>query len=135
VCSTTGSAGWAPDEPRTNLGGDEWANEWPKNAAWDFVALRRAHDAVYWLTWLAALHVVDPDMLVNIEHEDVSLGRIEGLETASAVLLDAAGGPAFPLPRPLIVDPWVDSTSSTKLGSLIKCRAALGRPKTLANCC
>jgi hypothetical protein len=36
------------------------------------------------------LHVVDPDMLVNIEHEDVSLGRIEGLEIASAVLLDAA---------------------------------------------
>ena len=29
-------------------------------------------------------------MLVNIEHEDVSLGRIEGLEIASAVLLDAA---------------------------------------------
>ena len=23
---------------RTNLGGDEWANEWPKNSAWDFVA-------------------------------------------------------------------------------------------------
>ena len=61
-----------PDEPRTNLGGDEWANEWPKDAAWDFVALGRGHDAVYWSTWLAALHVVDPDMLVNIEHEDVS---------------------------------------------------------------
>ena len=29
-------------------------------------------------------------MWVNIEHEDVSLGRIEGLEVASAVLLDAA---------------------------------------------
>ena len=28
-------------------------------------------------------------MLVNIEHEDVSLGRIEGLEVASTVLLDA----------------------------------------------
>jgi len=78
------------DEPRTNLGGDEWANEWPKEAAWEFVALGRGHDAVYWSTWLSALHVVDPDMLVNIEHEDVSLGRIEGLEIASAVLLDAA---------------------------------------------
>jgi hypothetical protein len=29
-------------------------------------------------------------MLVSIEHEDVSLGRIEGLETAAKVLLDAA---------------------------------------------
>ena len=90
ACSTTGSAGSAPDEPRTNLGGDEWANEWPKDAAWDFVALGRGHDAVYWSTWLAALHAVDPDMLVNIEHEDVSLGRIEGLEVAAGVLLDAA---------------------------------------------
>ncbi|MBO1740767.1 sugar phosphate isomerase/epimerase [Leifsonia sp. TF02-11] len=79
-----------PDEPRTNLGGDEWANEWPKNSSWDFVALGRGHDAVYWSTWLAALHVVDPDMLVNIEHEDTSLGRIEGLEVAASVLLDAA---------------------------------------------
>ena len=80
----------SPDEPRTNLGGDEWVNEWPKEAAWDFVALGRGHDAVYWSTWLAALHAVDPDMLVNIEHEDTSLGRIEGLEAASKVLLDAA---------------------------------------------
>ena len=79
-----------PDEPRTNLGGDEWANEWPEDAAWDFVALGRGHDAVYWSTWLSALHAVDPEMLVNIEHEDVSLGRIEGLEVAAGVLLDAA---------------------------------------------
>ena len=79
-----------PEEPRTNLGGDEWANEWPKDAAWDFVALGRGHDAVYWSTWLAALYAIDPDMLVNIEHEDVSLGRIEGLEVAAGVLLDAA---------------------------------------------
>jgi sugar phosphate isomerase/epimerase len=47
-------------------------------------------NAWYWSTWLAALYVVDPDMLVNIEHEDVSLGRIEVLETAAKVLLDAA---------------------------------------------
>ncbi|MGI8458336.1 MAG: sugar phosphate isomerase/epimerase family protein [Propionibacteriaceae bacterium] len=72
----------SPEEPRTNLGGDEWANEWPKDAAWDFVALGRGHDAVYWSTWLSALYAVDPDMWVNIEHEDVSLGRIEGLEIA-----------------------------------------------------
>ena len=45
---------------------------------------------MYWSTWLAALHAVDPDMRVNIEHEDTSLGRIEGLEVATAVLLDAA---------------------------------------------
>lgn len=79
----------SPDEDRTNLGGDEWANEWPKDSAWDFVALGRGHDTAYWTEFLRALHEVDPDMLVNIEHEDVSLGRIEGLEVAAKVLRDA----------------------------------------------
>ncbi|GAB4100681.1 sugar phosphate isomerase/epimerase [Sinomonas halotolerans] len=80
----------SPDENRTNLGGDEWANEWPKDSAWDFVALGRGHDAAYWADFLRALRDVDPDMMVNIEHEDVSLGRIEGLEVAAGVLLKAA---------------------------------------------
>ena len=78
-----------PSENRTNLGGDEWGNEWPKPAAWDFVALGKGHDADYWAQWLRALHDVDPDMLVNIEHEDTELGRIEGLEAAAKVLLEA----------------------------------------------
>ena len=79
----------SPDEPRTNLGGDEWANEWPKDSAWDFVALGKGHDAAFWTEFLRALHEVDPDMLVNIEHEDAALGRIEGLEVAAKVLADA----------------------------------------------
>lgn len=79
----------SPEENRTNLGGDEWANEWPKNSAWDFVALGRGHDTAYWTEFLRALHEVDPNMLVNIEHEDTSLGRIEGLEVAAKVLRDA----------------------------------------------
>ena len=79
----------SPEEDRTNLGGDEWANEWPKDSAWDFVALGRGHDTAYWTEFLRALHEVDPDMLVNIEHEDVSLGRIEGLEVAAKVLREA----------------------------------------------
>ncbi|WP_426765015.1 sugar phosphate isomerase/epimerase family protein [Pseudarthrobacter sp. 1G09] len=77
------------DEDRTNLGGDEWVNEWPKESAWDFVALGRGHDTAYWTEFLRALHEVDPEMLVNIEHEDVSLGRIEGLQVAAKVLRDA----------------------------------------------
>lgn len=79
----------SPAENRTNLGGDEWANEWPKPAAWDFVALGKGHDVAYWTEFLRALHEVDPDMLVNIEHEDVELGRIEGLEVAAKVLKEA----------------------------------------------
>jgi sugar phosphate isomerase/epimerase len=78
------------DENRTNLGGDEWANEWPKPAAWDFVAVGKGHDAEYWAEFLKALYRVDPNMIVNIEHEDTSMGRIEGLEFATKVLKEAA---------------------------------------------
>lgn len=75
-----------PEEPRTNLGGDEWANEWPKHSAWDFVALGKGHDTAYWTEFLRALQEVDADMMVNIEHEDTELGRIEGIEVAADVL-------------------------------------------------
>lgn len=78
-----------PSEPRVNLGGDEWVNEWPKDSAWDFVALGRGHDVDFWTDFLRALHDVDPEIRVNIEHEDVSLGRIEGLEVAAAILKQA----------------------------------------------
>ncbi|HEY5821300.1 MAG TPA: sugar phosphate isomerase/epimerase, partial [Propionibacteriaceae bacterium] len=78
------------DENRTGLGGDEYANEWPKDSAWDFVALGRGHDTAFWAEFIRALYEVDPEMAINIEHEDVSLGRIEGLEVAAKVLKDAA---------------------------------------------
>ncbi|MCL8024515.1 sugar phosphate isomerase/epimerase family protein [Nocardioides bruguierae] len=79
-----------PSEDRVNLGGDEWANEWPKDSAWDFVALGRGHDADFWSRWLVELNKIDPDMCVNIEHEDTSLGRVEGLTEAAGVLFEAA---------------------------------------------
>ena len=93
----------SPEEPRTNLGGDEWANEWPKNSAWDFVALGKGHDTGYWTEFLRALHDVDPDMCVNIEHEDVELGRIEGIAVAAEVLkaADAALRESLALPAEL----------------------------------
>jgi sugar phosphate isomerase/epimerase len=80
-----------PDEDRVNLGGDEFVNEWPKDSAWDFVALGRGHDVAFWMAFVEALRDVDPQMAVNIEHEDVSLGRIEGLQVAAEVLRAAAG--------------------------------------------
>jgi sugar phosphate isomerase/epimerase len=79
----------SPDEDRTGLGEDEWVNEWPRPAAWDFVALGKGHGVEYWTEFLRALHEVDPEMHVNIEHEDVELGRVEGIEVAAAVLKDA----------------------------------------------
>ena len=78
-----------PSEDRVNLGGDEWVNEWPTDSAWDFVALGRGHDTAFWGEFLAALYRADENMAVNIEHEDVSLGRIEGLRVAAEVLLEA----------------------------------------------
>lgn len=79
----------SPEEPRVNLGGDEWANEWPKDSSWDFVALGKGHDVAYWTEFIRALHDVDPDMCLNIEHEDTELGRIEGLQVAADVLKSA----------------------------------------------
>ncbi len=81
----------APEENRVNLGGNEWVNEWPEDSAWDFVALGRGHDVAFWRAFIDALRAVDPDMALHIEHEDVSLGRIEGLEVAAGVLREAAG--------------------------------------------
>jgi sugar phosphate isomerase/epimerase len=80
----------SPNETRTNLGGDEWANEWPKQAAWDFVAVGKGHAADYWAEFIKACDAVDPNMWINIEHEDVSMGRIEGLEFACRTLAEAA---------------------------------------------
>ncbi len=77
------------EEPRVNLGGDEWVNEWPKKSAWDFVAVGKGHDVEYWAEFLSVVHEIDPEMWVVIEHEDVSLGREEGLQFACDTLFAA----------------------------------------------
>ncbi|MDN5617206.1 sugar phosphate isomerase/epimerase [Rothia sp. HC945] len=83
-----------PEEPRTHMGGDEYANEWPQDSAWDFVTVGIGHDADYWAEFLRALaeteEATGEEMCVNIEHEDTSMGAIEGLELASRTLFDAA---------------------------------------------
>jgi sugar phosphate isomerase/epimerase len=77
-------------ENRTNLGDQEFVNAWPKDSAWDFVAVGKGHDSNHWAEFLTALNDVDPNMIVNIEHEDTSMGRIEGLEFATKVLYEGA---------------------------------------------
>jgi sugar phosphate isomerase/epimerase len=81
----------APEEDPVHLGGDEFVNEWPEDSAWDFVALGQGHDTEFWTRFVAALRAVDPDMAINIEHEDTSFGPIEGLAVAAEVLKAAAG--------------------------------------------
>jgi sugar phosphate isomerase/epimerase len=80
-----------PDEPgAVPLGGRYTLSRWPENASWDFVAVGRGHDVAFWRRFLAALEAVDPDMAVNIEHEDAELDQIEGLRFAAGTLLEAA---------------------------------------------
>jgi sugar phosphate isomerase/epimerase len=71
------------------LGGGTTLSGWPTNSSWDFVAVGRGHDTAYWTEFLRALQKVDPDMPVNIEHEDQELDQMEGLRFAANTLLEA----------------------------------------------
>jgi hypothetical protein len=44
----------------------------------------------YWTGFLRALAEIDPDMAVNIEHEDASYSRLDGLALAAENLRAAA---------------------------------------------
>jgi len=80
----------APGEPGyLPLGGRYTLSRWPENSSWDFVAVGRGHDVEWWAEFLRALAAVDPDMAVNIEHEDQELGQLEGLQFAARTLIDA----------------------------------------------
>lgn len=80
-----------PDDPKAvSLGGRYTLSTWPENSSWDFVAVGRGHDVAFWGRFLAALQQVDPDIAVNIEHEDAELGQLEGLQFAAKTLLEAS---------------------------------------------
>ena len=72
-----------------SLGGGTSLSGWPTSSSWDFVAVGRGHDTAYWTEFLRALHKIDPDMPVNIEHEDQELDQLEGLRFAAQTLIDA----------------------------------------------
>ena len=74
------------DQNPTGLGGRHVVNKWPEDSAWDFVAVGRGHDTEFWARFLNALEAVDPDMWINIEHEDVEFGPLEGLQVAAETL-------------------------------------------------
>ncbi|WP_214366885.1 sugar phosphate isomerase/epimerase family protein [Pseudonocardia sp. H11422] len=81
-----------PDEPGAiSLGGRYTLSRWPENASWDFVAVGRGHDVAFWTEFLQALEKIDPDMAVNIEHEDAELDQLEGLRYAARTLMEASG--------------------------------------------
>src|SRR6202171_2471958 len=78
-------------------GGRHTVNRWPTDSSWDFVAVGRGHDVAFWSRFLTALARVDPDMAVNIEHEDTELGQLEGLEVAASTLKAANLAAAQPV--------------------------------------
>jgi sugar phosphate isomerase/epimerase len=78
-----GEPGYLPMGGGTSLSG------WPTNSSWDFVAVGRGHNTAYWTEFLRALAKVDPDMPVNIEHEDQELDQLDGLRFAANTLIEA----------------------------------------------
>ncbi|MFC0672533.1 sugar phosphate isomerase/epimerase family protein [Brachybacterium hainanense] len=84
--------GPVPEDPaqRTPTGIGHYCSSWPEDPAWRFVALGEGHDTDYWSRFLATLCAVNPDLHVNIEHEDAAFGRIEGIERGARTLLAAA---------------------------------------------
>jgi len=90
----------SPGDPgAVSLGGRYTLSRWPKNSSWDFVAVGRGHDVAFWGEFLQALEKIDPNMAVNIEHEDQELDQMEGLRHAADTLLLAASAlkPASPV--------------------------------------
>jgi sugar phosphate isomerase/epimerase len=79
------------DQSPLNLGGNNTLNQWPTQPSWQFVAVGRGHGVDdFWVPFLQALHAIDADMAVNIEHEDTELDQIEGLRSAAENLKAAA---------------------------------------------
>jgi sugar phosphate isomerase/epimerase len=72
-----------------SIGGRNTLNAWPSDPSWEFVYVGRGHDVDFWARFLTALSRVDPDMAVNIEHEDASYGQVEGLRLAAETLVEA----------------------------------------------
>jgi sugar phosphate isomerase/epimerase len=78
----------AADKVPTGIG--FWCNAWPADPAWRFVAVGIGHDVDYWAGFLTALAGVNPDIAVNIEHEDANYSRVDGLALAAENLKAAA---------------------------------------------
>ena len=82
----------ADAEGKVPTGYGFWCTALPEKQGWKFVAVGIGHDVEYWTGFLRALADVDPDMAVNIEHEDASYSRLDGLALAAENLRAAAAG-------------------------------------------
>ena len=85
------SFGPVPENPadRTPVAFDHYCSTWPEDAAWRFVAIGNGHDVDWWTQFLAAIKAVNPDMNINIEHEDGSMDQLQGIKYAADNLIAA----------------------------------------------
>ncbi|MHA6524375.1 sugar phosphate isomerase/epimerase family protein [Tessaracoccus sp. G1721] len=77
-------------ETRLGIGGRYSVNDYPENPSYEFVAIGRGQSVEFWGKWLKALHTVNPDIAVNIEHEDPHLDRESGIVISCENLRAAA---------------------------------------------
>ncbi|MCI1642218.1 MAG: sugar phosphate isomerase/epimerase [Actinomyces sp.] len=75
---------------QTPVAAGYYVTAWPQDPAWRFVAFGLGHDTDYWAEFLRTLQAINPDLIVNIEHEDAEYGNVEGLELSAGNLLAAA---------------------------------------------
>ena len=111
------------DQNPTGLGGKHVVNKWPEDSAWDFVAVGRGHDVEFWSRFLQALQEVDPNMGVNIEHEDVEFGPLEGLQVAAETLKAANSATGALIP-------WITTHSARPVSTCRRCHSAPPRSVT-----
>jgi sugar phosphate isomerase/epimerase len=86
------SFGPVPEDPeaRTNTGMAHYCSTWPADPAWRFVAIGNGHDVDWWAQFLREIAAVDPQMNINIEHEDASMSALDGIKFGADNLLSAA---------------------------------------------
>ena len=92
----------ADDPNKVPTGYGHWCNSWPEDPAWRFVAVGVGHEVDYWTEVLTALREVDPDIVVNIEHEDAAMSVLDGLGMAARTLHEARQALTFDLASDLV---------------------------------
>jgi sugar phosphate isomerase/epimerase len=85
------SFGPVPEDPakRTPTGMDHYCSSWPSDPAWRFVAIGEGHNVPWWTEFLSAVAEINPEMNVNIEHEDQAYDQLEGIRLAAGNLIAA----------------------------------------------
>ncbi|ALN14783.1 sugar phosphate isomerase/epimerase family protein [Acidipropionibacterium acidipropionici] len=85
------SFGPVPENPadHTPTGMSHYCSSWPEDPAWRFVGIGVGHDVAWWTEFLRAIKDINPEMNVNIEHEDQSMSQLDGIAFAAKNLLEA----------------------------------------------